>query len=175
MKEEKIKREPRRLLCRQVPMASSIVCGEENPAGLRCRFYELEGGEVVALFTAGKWHQGHGGLMHGGLISAVLDEVMGRSINNSAVTKESPFVTASMTTNFRRPIETEKPMRAFGKVEKIEGRKFFVRGTIVDEEDNIMAEATGIFVTVRQAGDDGGADYHGLPTAPLDEEDPKFL
>lgn len=175
MKEEKIQRQRRRVLRRQITIPDSIIGGPENPAALSCQFYELEGGEVGAEFCAGRWQQGHTGLMHGGFISSMLDEVMGRSINNSAVTKESPFVTASMTTDFRRPIETGKPMRAFGKVEKIDGRKCFVRGVIVDEADRIMAKSSGIFVTVPMAGEDGGEDYHGLPTEPVDEKDPKFL
>ena len=43
-------------------------------------------------------------MMHGGLIASILDEVMGRALNNAGIPKEKPFVTAEMTTYFLCPI-----------------------------------------------------------------------
>lgn len=171
----KYEREPKKVLRKQLSVAYSIIGGTDNPAALDCRFYELEGDEVATTFTATRMHEGHGHMMHGGIIASLLDEVMGRSINNSAADKEKPFVTGTMTTTFRLPIAVGKQMYAYGHVEQIEGRKCFTRGVIVDAENVIYAEATGIYLVVEQAGDDGGEDYHGLPLLPCSETDPKIL
>lgn len=43
---------------------------------LGCVFYKLEGGEAATIFRCSRWHEGHEGIMHGGMSAAVLDEVM---------------------------------------------------------------------------------------------------
>src|SRR5438128_2151943 len=49
-------------------------CGPAHPAGFRLRFRE-DGDEVVTLFTPGPGHQGAPGIMHGGLVFTVADEL----------------------------------------------------------------------------------------------------
>ena len=57
-----------------------MVCGTENPAGLRGRFLELEGGELLGVFEPRSVHQGYPGRLHGGIAATVLDETIGRAI-----------------------------------------------------------------------------------------------
>ena len=64
MKTTRIKR---KVLDKQLVTANSITCGKDNTASLGCRFYDLEGGEVATVFIAGKIHEGHNNIMHGGL------------------------------------------------------------------------------------------------------------
>ena len=175
MKIEKTNRKKQRVLRKQVQAENSIICGIHNPATLGCVFYELEGGGVGIRFTASRWHEGHGHMMHGGFIAAILDEVMGRAINNAGIPTTKPFVTAEMTTYFRCPIAVGAQMYAFGRVEKAEGRRCYSYGEIINEEGIIMAKATGTYVMVDKAGDDKSEDYDGIPTLPLEKEDPQEL
>lgn len=175
MKLEKTDRKPCRVLRRQFATENSIICGTKNPSSLGCRFYELEGGEAGTTFVAGRWHEGHGHMMHGGFIAALLDEVMGRSINNCGIRQDKPFVTGEMTTSFCRPIAVGQKMYAFGRVVRSEGRRYYTTSEIVDEDGIIMARASGVYFRVDQAGDDGGESYKGLPFVNLEEDDPKML
>jgi len=172
----KTSRKPARVLRRQTRFKNGIVSGTENPAGLKCVFYELEDGAVAAQFTGGPLQEGHNGLLHGGLIASVLDEAMGRSSRNAGRPMDLPVVTAEMTTRFIRPIPTGKVMTVYGWVERIEGRKRFAAGEIVDEEGNVMASSAGLFLTVEQAGSDNPEFYRKVPQyEEIDEKDPKIL
>ncbi len=55
-----------------------FVCGLENPFGLQLRFYESVPGEIVAEYTVPEQYQGYPGVVHGGIVTAMLDEVTGR-------------------------------------------------------------------------------------------------
>ena len=58
-----------------------VVCGLAIPFSVKVRFYESETGEIIGIFKGAEHHQGFPGRMHGGIISTVLDEVLGRSLN----------------------------------------------------------------------------------------------
>ena len=57
-----------------------LVCGLNNPAGLHSSFFELDNGELLALFRPRIEHQGYPGRLHGGLAATILDETIGRAI-----------------------------------------------------------------------------------------------
>ncbi|MCK4890494.1 MAG: PaaI family thioesterase, partial [Candidatus Aminicenantes bacterium] len=42
-----------------------FVCGLKNSFGLHSSFYELENGELMAIFSPGEEHQGYPGRLHG--------------------------------------------------------------------------------------------------------------
>ncbi len=53
-----------------------FACGSENPIGLKLKFRMASDSEMVAEWLPEKSHQGFKGLLHGGLMALVLDEVM---------------------------------------------------------------------------------------------------
>jgi acyl-coenzyme A thioesterase PaaI-like protein len=55
-----------------------FVCGIDNPIGLHLKFYTDDEGRCIARFQPKAEHQGFPGQLHGGLISTLLDEAMGR-------------------------------------------------------------------------------------------------
>ena len=55
----------------------NFVHGLRNPSGLHLQ-YHLAGDRVVTSWVASEEHAGFPGFVHGGLIAAVLDDVMGR-------------------------------------------------------------------------------------------------
>ncbi len=176
MKKTIIEREPARLIAKHPSSRYSIVCGTENPGSLHCVFYEMERGGVITRFTPTRLHEGHGHMMHGGYISAVLDEVMGRAIHRSEEAMLSPFVTAEMTVHFLQPIPVGQPVCAIGEVVRREGRRWYVRGQLLDRENVLLAASEGVYAMVPQAGDDkAGEAYQGLQAEPLGPDDPQFL
>jgi acyl-coenzyme A thioesterase PaaI-like protein len=63
-----------------------FVCGIDNPIGLHLKFYTDDEGRCIARFRPRPEHQGYPGHLHGGIISTLLYDALGR------VAKESlPF------------------------------------------------------------------------------------
>ncbi len=44
-----------------------FACGLDNKFGLKARFFEIEGKELVGIFTPADEHQGYPGRLHGGI------------------------------------------------------------------------------------------------------------
>lgn len=89
----------------------NFVSGHLNRSGLRLR-YRLEQGEdgrhlVVTDWTPGAEHVGFPGVAHGGLVAAVLDDVMGRV----AVLRRRWVVTAKMEVRYRAASPLGVPLR----------------------------------------------------------------
>lgn len=99
-----------------------FVCGEENKSGLKARFYELENGEVAAIFTAAAEHCGYPGRLHGGVASAIVDETIGRAI---AIIEPNTFsVTLELTVQFKKPVPLGKELKVIGRVISDNGRVY---------------------------------------------------
>src|SRR5262245_29497975 len=56
-----------------------LVCGLENPIGLHLHIYETEPGVVESQYTAPEHFQGYPGVLHGGMVAAIIDEMTGRA------------------------------------------------------------------------------------------------
>ena len=52
-----------------------VICGMDNPFGLQAPFYVMEDDSVMTLFRYRQEHQSYPGRVHGGLITAMLDEL----------------------------------------------------------------------------------------------------
>ena len=65
--------EPRR-------QSSCFACGERNPHGLGLRFVTAIDGSVLANWRLRDLHEGFAGIIHGGIVSTVLDEAMSKAV-----------------------------------------------------------------------------------------------
>lgn len=130
-------------------------CGHENPAGLHLRF-RVENGTVVATFQARPEHQGFGGLVQGGVLSAVLDELMAH-----ALWAEGVFaVTGRLEVYFRKPVPIHTPVRAEGEVIGRRPRVYETRGRLLLPDGTLAVEGTGTFIEV-PLGSFGGPPTRG--------------
>ena len=127
-----------------------LVCGVENTAGFRARFFELEGGEVAGVFRPREEHQGYPGRLHGGLASALLDETIGRAINIADT--QVWGVTVEFTVRFRKPVPLDREVRAIGRITRDGSRVFEGTGEIVLEDGAIAVEARGKYVKMAIEG-----------------------
>ncbi len=122
-----------------------FVCGEQNPAGVHVHFYEQDDGSVLARFTAAEHHQGYPHRVHGGVISAIMDEVMGRAIMiryGEAVWG----VTAELSLRFRQPVPVGVELTAVGRVVKEGSRLFEGAGALYLPDGTVAAEGAGKYV-----------------------------
>ena len=66
-----------KVIKKQVNSKMCIICGINNEAGLKAPFYEMEDKSVVSIFKYSQIHQSYPERTHGGLISTMLDEIIG--------------------------------------------------------------------------------------------------
>lgn len=124
-------------------------CGRLNRHGLHLAFYRLPTDTGVwAPFTPLPDHEGYAGLVHGGIISTLLDEAMAWAL----YAREIWAVTARVSVTFRKPVAVGQPTRAIGRLVADRGRLLEAAGELRREPDNLLlAEATATFVRVPEA------------------------
>lgn len=127
---------------------SCFACGMENGAGLRMRFFETEGPpvQVVSEYTVPRRYQGYPGVVHGGIIATMLDEVTSRTVFR--VDPPRFVVTARLSVRYRRPVPVEQPLRLTGRVVEDKGRVITTAGTIEDSEGTLLAESEAVLMEV---------------------------
>jgi acyl-coenzyme A thioesterase PaaI-like protein len=96
-----------------------------------------------ATFSFDERHQGGPGLVHGGLVSAALDEACGLL----ATWHRFPSVTARIFVRFRRPVPINRDLVVRARVENMRGRRVHIRGSLEDGGE-ILAEARAAFLHV---------------------------
>ena len=112
-------------------------CGRDNPIGLKLDM-KLDGDRCVAYFTPKAEHESYGDRMHGGLTSALLDEVMGDYVFRKA---GKPAYTARLEIRFRSAIRIGETVKVEGWPEVHRGRLFIMKGKITHADGTPAAEA----------------------------------
>lgn len=160
----------RKVLASQNVSRMCMVCGTENAAGLKARFYQLDGDEMLGIFQPLEQHQGYPDRLHGGISSAVLDETIGRAIN---LTDPDAFgVTVELTVRYRKPVPIDGEIRAVGRITRDTSRIFEGTGEIVLDDGTIAVEASGRYMKMpvgKIAEGDFEAEWFA-DTRPLPEE-----
>ncbi|MBP5308442.1 MAG: PaaI family thioesterase [Clostridia bacterium] len=136
----------RKIINKQNNADMCAVCGKINAHALGTDFYELEGGVVYSVTHGRNEHQSYPGRMHGGLITAVLDETIGRAIQIGS--PESWGVTSKIEVVFKKPVPLNEPIRCFGKITKTYSFAFTGKGYIEDADGNVLACANASYVRV---------------------------
>lgn len=121
-----------------------LVCGRDNPIGLKTRFYEVDGGELVGVFTPRTEFQGYPGRLHGGICSTLLDETIGRAI--SVADPEAWGVTVELNVRYRKPVPLDQDVKAVGRITSHSGRIFEGSGEIRLADGSVAVEATGRYL-----------------------------
>lgn len=120
-----------------------FICGIDNPYGLVAPFYEMEDGSVISLFQYKDIHQSYPGRVHGGLISAMLDEIAGRAI--WITEPETWAVTTQLNVKYRKPVPYDTPLKAKGVITRNTRRIFEAHSEIYDMGGNVLAEAEVVY------------------------------
>ena len=115
------------------------ICGIENEFGLKAPFYEMEDGSVISIFKYKEIHQSYPERVHGGLITAMLDEIAGRAI--WVTEPETWAVTTELNVKFRKVVPYDVTLKAVGKIIKNTHRAFIGEAKVYDMDGNTLAEA----------------------------------
>jgi len=122
-----------------------FVCGLDNRFGLKSRFYELEDGQLMAVFKAAEEHQGYPGRLHGGIAATILDETIGRAI---MLTHSANIwgVTVDFSMKLRKPVPIGGEIRVVARIEKESNRSFTGTGEILLDDGRIAIEGSGKYL-----------------------------
>jgi len=121
------------------------VCGKANQSGLQLDFqYDAVREEMFTRCVFREYMQGYSGVVHGGFISMVLDEIMAKAcIHRGAVA-----VTVQFEVRFRKPVHVEEEMHFYGKITEQRGKRIRTESRCVDAENRVRANASAVFLQV---------------------------
>lgn len=122
-----------------------FVCGMDNNFGLKTRFYELDDGQLVAVFNPENEHQGYPGRLHGGIAATILDETIGRAIMG---THEDKIwgVTIDFSMKLRKPVPLDGEIRVVARIVSEGRRSFEGEGEILLADGRVAVEARGKYL-----------------------------
>jgi acyl-coenzyme A thioesterase PaaI-like protein len=120
-------------------------CGRDNPHGLKLTFFTAEDGGVWCIWTPTRVSEGYDGIAHGGIITTVLDEVMGWAVYHQRIWA----VTGKISVSFRKPVEIGVETRAAARVVADQGRRITITADLRRTSDGILlADAEAMFLKV---------------------------
>lgn len=138
-----------------------IVSGSANPMGAAIEV-RREGDEAVADFTLGAAFEGAPQRAHGGVIAAVLDDVMGYVLS----ILRTPAYTGRLTVHYRAPAPLRVPLTARARLVGRDGRKLHLAAEIRPtrltadavtrvaprpvRDGGVVAEGEGVFILIHK-------------------------
>ncbi len=133
---------------KQANSHNCFVCGLRNPYGLQLKFYTTGPGEVSTEYTVPKQFEGYPGIVHGGIVAAMLDEVLGRAAMGADPANPRFLFTARLTIRYRKNVPVEVPLQVVGRLDQDKEGRATAHGTIRDPAGVLLAEADGLLVDV---------------------------
>lgn len=125
---------------------SCFVCGANNPGGLRLTFEVDHAGRT--LRTACRppdAYQSWEGIIHGGLLSTLLDEAMGKLAQELG----HPALTATLEVRFRRPARVGEVIAVEAAIDALDRRLIAARASARGPDGALLAEATAKLMPTR--------------------------
>ena len=120
-------------------------CGQDNPIGLRLDL-RLEGDRLRSSFTPQEVHQGWPGTVHGGIITALLYEIM----ENLMYRQGTITMMRGMEARLRSPASIGKKLLIESWLEERSGRELSVRSELKDEDGRLIAQGTASLIALNQ-------------------------
>lgn len=116
-----------------------ILCGMDNPYSIKAPFYNMEDKSVCSIFEFPAEFQSYPERVHGGLITAMLDELGGRAYWSYGETGLA--VTMSLEVKFRKPVPYNVKLKGIGKIIRNTSRFFESEAYIYSMDNILLADA----------------------------------
>jgi len=122
-----------------------FACGKDNPIGLKLNFELVEDNIVEAVFSPDKTHQGYGGIMHGGLVTTLLDESMAKVLELSKIAA----VTGEINVKFKKAVEIDQELKIKGIInDNYKNKLYYTEAYLYGEDEELLATAEAKFMKV---------------------------
>lgn len=118
-----------------------FVCGPKNPIGLKLNF-SLDGKTLKTEFIPKKEHQGYMDIVHGGIISTLLDEIMVKL----AIELGMPAVTAQIDIRLKKTAKVGIRLNFSANILENTNKLLITHAKAVTDNGDIVAEAKGKLV-----------------------------
>ena len=124
-----------------------FACGELNEVGLHLKL-NVEPGRCWTELELPRRFEGWEGLVHGGILCTILDEVMAWSL----VSEDNWGVTARMSVDFRKPVMVGQAIRAEGRMDTSRRRIHTTTARILDAATGVeLATAEATYVAANES------------------------
>ena len=120
-------------------ISSCFGCGKNNPHGLKAKF-EVDNKKITGEFIPQGWQKGFRGYLHGGLISAILDEALAQLLNR-VICVDGP--TGYLEVRYRKPARLDKKLLLSAEIIKDTKKILYAKATARYEDGTLIAEAKG--------------------------------
>ena len=126
-----------------------FICGLENPIGLHLHIYEVEPGVIETTYQAPEHFQGYPGVLHGGIVGALIDEISARAQMGSDPNDPRFMFTAKLEVKYRQNVPIGKLLKIVGKAGRSKSKSAEAWAGIYDMETNeLLAEGTSMNIDV---------------------------
>jgi acyl-coenzyme A thioesterase PaaI-like protein len=131
-----------------------FICGVENPVGLKLKIYQTESGTIETTYTAPEHFQGYPGVLHGGIVATILDEISGRALMGDPFSPRFMF-TGKLEVKYRQNVPIGQPLKIIGKAVNSKGKTAKGWAGIYNGSGDLLAEAETLLVDVPKDTLDG--------------------
>jgi uncharacterized protein (TIGR00369 family) len=122
-----------------------FACGKDNADGMKLTFQTHDGGrKITATYVPPEKYQGWQGVVHGGIIATLLDEVMAKAAQKSGY----HVVTGELHTRFKSPARVLEPLYLTAELENVRKKIVYVTAVARREDGTVVAEARAKMVLV---------------------------
>jgi uncharacterized protein (TIGR00369 family) len=98
--------------------------------------------KAICEFVAHERFQGYDGMLHGGIVTGILDEVMWWTL---FVKTKVVSATWKIEVEFRRPVVCGNRYKASAQLQSESSKTFHLSSEIIDDENRLCARGTGAF------------------------------
>lgn len=123
------------------------VCGPTHPHGLHIRFFATPTSEIRARLEPAGWMCGYDDVVHGGVVTALLDELIGWAVS---LRNDLLAITGDLTVRFVKPVLVGAAYAGRGRVGKGRGRLWEAEGELVSEDGTVHAMARGRYLLLSE-------------------------
>lgn len=119
-------------------------CGKDNPQRLHINYVHEDDGSVSTTLTLSWLYSGWRNIVHVGIQATILDEVLSRAaqLKVTSITGERQIiVTASFELRYRAECPTDQPIRAVGRVQRVQWPSVLVAGDLRSTDGRLLTEA----------------------------------
>jgi uncharacterized protein (TIGR00369 family) len=121
-----------------------LVCGVDNPLGVKASFYEMENQSLIALFSFQSLHQSYPERTHGGMISALIDETIGRAM--WIYRPEGWACTLKLEVEFHKAVPYDVPLKCVARIDKMGNLTFHGSAEILTREGTLLARGSALYM-----------------------------
>lgn len=117
-------------------------CSPENPLGLKMEFFE-DGNDIISYWRPQEHYQGWVGVLHGGIISTLIDETAGWVVTRKL---QTAGVTSRLNLHYLKPVKVDdSQLTVRARIKEQKRNLVFIDCTLEDSHGEICVEAEAVY------------------------------